>query len=187
MSETPLSPKDQADLDAVPTTEDEAPKQRSLLELWQNVLNNVDTVVNQPIPINVALKVVSSWPFLSVQDTESYHGAYHEILRVARDDLNDVLREHPEAFGWVGEKDAAENHELYLEVLVRWHNALDTYEEEWRAGDELSHVWLAAIADARATLFSGTGFIAHLDNIGLEFSDEAFVAAVRASRGVTGE
>lgn len=181
MTETPLPPQDQADLDSIHTLPEVT--ERSLLELWDKALEPIKEVAENPIPITVAHKVVASWPFLSFQDTALYHQEYHSILGECHQVLKDLLAEHPEALGWVGEKDAEENHEHYRDVLVAWHILLDQIEADWDAEDPESHITVAAVADARAFFFSSTGFAGHLDAIGFSLANDEFLAAVEEAKG----
>lgn len=183
MTDAPLTEQDREDLDSL----ENPPAEHSLLEIWSLVLDNVSAVAKQPIPANVAAKVVASWPFLTFQETAQYHLIYHQILEELGDDLSELIRKHPEAIGWVGDDDAEHNHALYREILVTWHNQLDSYEEDWRAGDSNSHIWIAAIADTRAFIFSQMGLAGHLDAIGFQMSDGEFLEAVVESREERGE
>lgn len=171
----------------VADVETDEPTQRSVLELWSIVLGNAAAIGAEPIPINVAHKVVASWPFLSFQETQRYHEIYHHIFEGVSDLLHDVIDGDAQAFEWVGEQDAEHNHQHYLDALVQWHVRLDDYEAEWRATDPESHIWVAAIADARATLFSQTGYAGHLDSIQFQLGDDEFLEAVRAFREERGE
>lgn len=161
--------------------------ERSLLAIWSSVLSNVAEVAEQPIPINVALKVVSTWPFLSFQDTAQYHTLYHLLLGDCRDIVDQVIAEHPGATQWTGELDAENNHPLYKEILVSWHMYLDDLESAWLATAEDSHIQVAVIADTRAFFFSQVGFAGHLDSIGFKLGDDEFLEAVAKARGDEGE
>lgn len=179
---TELTQQDREDLKAIGINPDAEQTERALLEIWENVLSNVDESASGEIPINVALKVIGTWPFLSVQDTAKYHVIYHDILAEGRDRLHEVLKKHPDYKSFVGDDDAPNNHEAYLEVLVLWHNLLDGHEASWKAADEDAAVWVAAIADARGFFFSQVGLAGHLDTIGFHLDDDEFVSAVKASR-----
>ena len=183
MTEIPLTEQDKLDL-ALLAAE---PTQRSLLAVWAAVLEDIDTVAARPIPVTVASKVVASWPFLTFQETALYHQDFHQILGSLRSVLRDYLRENPDATSFVGDEDAQENHKIYLDVLVDWHMALDSLEENWRAEHPHSHIRVAAIADARAFFFAQTGLAGHLDAIGFSLSNDEFLDAVRAVREVQGE
>lgn len=185
MTETPLTPQDIADLEAIENGEE--PQPRSLLEVWEATLANVDASAAEPISIHVATKVVASWPFLDFKDTARYHDLYHNTLIELRWKLHDLLVEHPEAKSWTGDEDAEHNHGHYLDLLVAWHIALDDIEKNWRANDEDAAVWVAVVADVRAFFFSQMGLAGHLDAIGFSLSDDEFLDAVRKAREEQGE
>ena len=175
-----LTQQDRDDLRAIGIEPDAAnePTPRSLLESWEAVLGNIERSADGEIPINVALKVIGTWPFLSIADTAVYHRVYHDILLEGRDRFASALRKHPEAKSFVGDDDAANNHEVYLEILVLWHTMLDGFEASWKATDQDAAVWVAAIADARGFFFSRDGLAGHLDVIGFRVEDDEFVDAV---------
>lgn len=184
-TERPLSTKDQADLDSIPVAEEgEEPTERSVLELWAHVLDNIEAVAAQPVSLGVAHAIIGHWPFLTFQDTGRYHELYHELLLEERDVLLELLLEHPEYKGWVGDKDAEENHQLYVDALVGWHNVLEQRESDWTPDMPDAHIVPAIIADARAFFFSSNGFAGHLDSIGFSLSNDEFMDAVKASREV---
>lgn len=188
MSETPLSQQDQADLDSLGIQLEDAEPKRSLLEVWRELLGKgVDEAADEPIPVYVAAKVVASWPFLTFQETAKYHQFYHSLIRELRVYVNEIIDEHPDALGFVGDDDAEHNHVFYRDILVAWHNHLDTYEQEWRAEDPVSHIWAAVIPDVRAFLFSSVGLAGHLDSIGFVMADDEFLDAVKQSREEQGE
>lgn len=177
----PISQQDVADLEAM-YAEGEDITQRSLFEVWRELLSNVDKVAGEPIPMVVAHKVVNSWPKLTYQDTARYHAVYHEFLNTLKAPLEAVIAAHPEVLDRSGTEDGELNHEHYLNLLVTWHLGFEKLEQEWRAGDGDSHIQLAAQIDARSFVFSATGFAGHLDAIQFQVSDEEFMAAVEAAK-----
>ena len=160
---------------------------RSLLVVWNELLNDIETVRLEPIPVNVASKIVASWPFLTFQDTAIYHELYHDLLMELREVLRECIQKNPDALDFTGDDDAAENHTLYRDILVDWHILLDQKEAEWRAADPQSHIQMPIIADARAFCFAQTGLAGHLDSIGFTLTDNEFLTAVNEKREVQGE
>gem|GEM_PF-3914430 len=180
-----LTEQDKSDLAqmGIEVPEDEVVPQHSLLFIWRDLLSHVPKSAAEPIPMVVAHKVVNSWPKLTYQDTAKYHVLYHQFLQQAADLVDEAIAKRPEAIDFVGEDDLTENGKTYLDLLVQWHLALDRFEHtEWRAEDEDSHIKLAAVIDARATLFSDTGLTGHLDAIHFRVTDEEFLAAVEAAK-----
>src|SRR5690606_125723 len=119
----PLSEQDERDL-AMLDPDNEATK-RCLLELWNEVLSNVEAIAEQPIPVQVSAKIVATWPQMTWQDTAIYHQRYHQMLIELRETLRGAIRQHPGCTDHVGPDDAAENHDIYKDVLVAWHLTLD--------------------------------------------------------------
>ena len=181
-----LSAQDKADLAALGVPAEEV-TERTLLVLWADVLSNAEANADEPIPVGVASKTVASWPFLTFQETAIYHRLYHQVLGECYVELQEVIRDNPDALGWTGHDDGRENHKLYRELLVRWHMILDDHESAWRAEDEDSHIWVAVIADARAFFFSQMGLAGHLDVIGFSLTDGEFMDALQRAREEIGE
>lgn len=187
MSEQPLPLSEQDERDLAMLDPDNEAMKRCLLELWNEVLSNVEAIAEQPIPVQVAAKIVATWPQMTWQDTAIYHQRYHQMLLELREILREAIRQHPGCTDHVGPDDATENHDIYKDVLVAWHLALDTYEADWRAEHPESHIQAAVIADARAFFFAQTGLAGHLDSIGFSLTDGEFLAAVEAVKEETGE
>jgi hypothetical protein len=185
MSEPTLTPQDQADLDSLGITlEGSEPEQpRCLLEVWRHLLSSAKTIGTEPIPVGVALKVVSTWPWLTFQETARYHELYHVVVSELGEALDLLLAEHPDALGWTGEQDAEHNHELYREILVTWHLKLDTLEAAWRAEDDESHIWVAVIPAVRSLIFARDGLAGHLDSIGFSLTNDEFIVALQEAKG----
>jgi hypothetical protein len=183
MTEPTLSAQDVKDLESMGISADaEEAQPRSLLEVWDEVLSNVLPSSETPIPMQVAHKVVRSWPFLSYQDTAVYHNLYHRYLLALIPPLKKVIAENPVALTYHGEEDGAQNHKHYVDLLVQWHLGFDQVEEAWRASDPESHIVLAAVVDARAMVFGHTGLVGHFDAIGFHVSDEEFAAALESAK-----
>lgn len=186
-----LTESDRQDLEAMgidPDTGEAAePTRRTLLEIWQEVLANVEKSKATAIPMNVAHKVVASWPKLSYQDTVRYHELYHDHLLELREVLNDLIARDPAALSFTGEgEDLEANGHHYQDLLVSWNLVLEHAEMEWRAEQEDSHIRVAAIVDARHFFFASDGLTGHLDSIGFQLSDEDFMAALQAARAEEG-
>lgn len=192
MTEPKLTEQDFADLEALGAKpEDVTP--RTILEIWREVLSNIEVSRAQPIPGVVAHKVVSTWPKLSYQDTVEYYEQYHDILVELREVLHDLLAEHPDALQFTGitadgqPEDLVENSKHYQDLLVSWNLVLEKHELDWRAGAPDSHISIAALIDAREFFFARTGLTGHLDTIGFQLSDEDFMAALEAARAAQNE
>jgi len=167
--EVELSAQDIADLASLGSTES---KPRTLLEVWSNVLKNIEPSRDQKhIAPTIANKIVSSWPKMSFQDVRNYHLKYHALLIELRDILENLIEKNPDALENT-ENEAVDNRDLYIELVSRWHEQVAQWERDWTVDDADSHVQLAAIADA-ASFFTGpSGLAAHFSDIGLSFTDD---------------
>lgn len=161
--------------------------QHSLLRIWSEVLSNIETVRDQPIPIGVAGHVVAAWPKLSFQDTERYHSYYHQWLLDCRSFLEKKIEEHPEAVERMEDTDAKENAGLYFELIVEWNVFLDSLEMQWRAEHPESHIQYAALVDVRRMLFSRDGFAGHLEARKVKVDQDAVAEAIALAREEQGE
>lgn len=179
-----LSDQDRTDLKNMgidPGAED-APAERSLLTIWDEILKAGRRVGSDPIPMFVAAKVVASWPKLSYQDTVRYHELYHELLGTLHAALVEVIRTNPDAVNFVGLADAEENRELYIGLLVEWNLLLDDFEQNWSAASSQSHIEVAAVVDVRGFVFSDTGLAGHLGAIGFQLEDGEFFERLNAAK-----
>jgi hypothetical protein len=183
MSKNPVEPTDgsltEQDLKDIEGLQNaNAPITHTLLEMWRDVLSNIEGSAAEKVSPVIALKLVSSWPKLSFQEVPVYHKAYHEILMEGRNILDEVIRKHPGAFKNVAEvgtefSDAIANREAYIDILFEWQLLTLQLEAEWDASKDDSHIQLAAMVDA-AALFSGEqGLIQHLSQpqINFQFTD----------------
>lgn len=185
-----LSEQDKIDLrilNAEPEPEpeqDSSESERSLLELWAEVLKSVEASRDSKVPMAVAHSIVTSWPKLNYRDIPEYHRLYHDFLIQARDILTTTVREHPEALEFHGEEDGSENANLYLHLLVQWNILFEDIAEEWNPTDDNADVVVAALVEARNTVLGRLGMAGHLDNIGfqVEGSISDHIDAAKAER-----
>lgn len=171
------------DLTEGPWSED-APQEEghSLLRIWSEVLSNVERARDEGVNMSVAGRIVSSWPQISFQETAIYHNMYHEILLELRELLIKTIRDNPGAIDHMEKADMELNHKLYEQLVIDWNILLDEYELEWNAQDEDSHIWYAAIVDARVFLFNREGFAGHLESRGFTLDSDEIFEAIRAAR-----
>lgn len=155
---------------------------RSLLEVWRELLSNIEQVRAAPIPVLIAHKTVTTWPKLSYQDTAVYHDMYHGILLSVRDVLDKEISEHENCLQWVGTEDLEHNGKIYKALLIQWNLMFDDLERTWRAEDPLSHIQVVAMVEARAFVFTDTGMVGHLGTLGFEWSNEDFMNALEQAR-----
>ena len=172
-----LSDKDIEDLNLLDAIGQ--PIDHTLLYVWREVLSNIEKIREERVSPVIANKIVSSWPKLAYQDVPAYHELYHGYLTEYRDTLDEVIKEFPGCFKHtapVGEEgsDAIENRAAYLELLFRWHSLNISFEHEWDAAADDSHVSIAAIADAAAFTIGPSGLTQHLaqPQVAFQWTDE---------------
>src|SRR6478609_7165224 len=101
MADEQLTDQDREDLNMLGLDPD-GEVDHTLLEIWRNVLGNIESQKSERIHPQTAQKVVSAWPKLSFQDTPLYHERYFAILKEFRDILDFVIQEHPGCLKNVG-------------------------------------------------------------------------------------
>ena len=145
--------------------------QRTLLEVWSHVMDNIEASEARGVPLELAAKVLSTYPMLKPQDLGKYQQSYHDRLRQMRDALRAEIATDPECFKHTA-TDAVDNRHHYLNLLVAWNVVAGTWERNWNYADRNSHIQFAAILDAHSFVLGGEGLIAHLSAIGFEFTEE---------------
>lgn len=185
-----LSAEDREDLAFLQAAD--APIDHTLLEIWRNVLGNLEASLVEKVAPTIALKIVSSWPKMDFQDVQPYHERYHEILLIARDSLDAVIRSHPNCLKNVDDvgsasSDAVANRSAYVELLFEWQFMFMRLEHDWDSTAATAAIEVAAIADAAAFLVSDRGLIQHLGQVqvGFQFSpddQDALQARLQAAR-----
>ena len=143
----------------------------TVLEVWSNILANVEAVEKEHLPMQVASRLVNTYPGLVFQRLPEYVTMYSNCLREARDILTAVIESEPEALKRV-EADGVDNHHLYLQMLVSWQQLQQEWENGWDCTAEDSAYSFAAIADAATFLLGNNGLISHLDSNKFETSEE---------------
>lgn len=170
-----LTEQDKLDLSSIGFDvegEEEAPvQQHTLLEIWAEILSNIDTARVEHIDPAEATRVLRKWGFLKMQEVGAYRKQYFDHLSGLRDVLTDLIAEHPKAL-LNTENDAEANHDLYLTLLLNWQLEAQAWSLEWDYADEDSHIVLAGLADAQEFVLGAQGLIAHLDHIGFDLTEE---------------
>ena len=169
----PLTAQDEVDLALLG---DEKGERRTLLEAWQNVLQDIEQSQAEHISPQVAMKVVASWSQLKFPDVPVYWNLYHENLVKLRTILDEVIERHPDCFKNTepeGEhSDATGNHAAYLDLLFSWQLEVARWERLWDVTSPDAGASIAAIADASNFYLSQTGLIAHLEQIQFDLTAE---------------
>src|SRR6187551_91744 len=98
MSETPLTPEQQAELaEGIERLQNETPHMLTVLKLWTVMLHQLDADEKMRLAPAVARKVTLSWTNLTIQEVPEYFDWYHKYLREAQEVLNGVIALDPEA------------------------------------------------------------------------------------------
>ena len=142
------------------------PLQHTLLEMWTEILSNLETEAASKVSPQVALGVLGKWAFLEAKDVTRYQNLYFERLSDYRDILHKVVEANPGCLLRV-EKDAEENRDLYIEIVGRWQGYQAQVEELWAIDNEDAMVELAAFADAANFMISAVGLVGHLEQLGI--------------------
>lgn len=169
-----LSDLDRADLEMLGTTDEPTipePEKHTLLEVWREILSNIESAEGERIGIAFTISTLSHWPQLTAADMPAYLSEYSALLKEARNILHVEIDLDPEALKRT-EKDAEENHEHYLNLLLQWQQLSISWERAWDVLDPAAIIKAAAISDAHKFILGGQGLVAHLDNIRFVFTDE---------------
>lgn len=172
-----LTPEDEAAIIASLTEGDTPTLSHTVLEIWSEILSNLETEEKSRTSPVVATRIVRSWPGMQYRDIPRYWELYYTLMREMRDALMAVIRSDEDCFSHV-EDDAEENRDLYLEVLFQWSDIVGQWEENWdlQSEDAVAHV--AAIADCGAFFIGEQGLAAHLsqEQVGFRYTEEDRVA-----------
>ena len=149
----------------------------TLLEIWRNILSNIESAREERIPPVIANRVVTAYPKIEYHMVPQYWDTYYDLLTEMRDILDDVIASDNEAFDRV-EDDAILNRDLYVEVLFGWSDKINQWEEEWDTMSPNAAVELAAIADVSSVIVGETGLTENLSQlqIGFSFDDSDRIA-----------
>ena len=143
----------------------------TILEIWQEVLSNIEDNEHEHISPRYANSIVSNWPRITFQEVSGYTRMYFSFLKGLRNILTEEIAKEPQALERV-ENDAEENRAHYLELLGAWQEQIERWELEWDSDSPLSHVGLAALADATSFFVGAQGLVEHLSQINFQFTDE---------------
>ena len=150
---------------------------RTLLATWKELLSNIEASRDEPISFQLALRVISNWPKISVQEVEEYFDIYHELLLEMRSVFEGVLAAHPKAIKRV-EDDGEVNRDVYIEILTEWQKTALGWELDWEVSSPNAHIVMGAMVDATGFFLGQKGLVAHFDNIGRRFEEADSVALV---------
>ena len=175
--EVELSEKDEIDLKLMEAVDQ--PLDTTVLNVWVQVLSNIEEQEKERILPGYSQNLVQRWPFMTYQDVPTYWALFHGYLKVYREHLTEIVRRHPEALENYGkeagdpESDAIANRDIYVELMFQWNLTTAKLEAEWDASTADSHCRIAAMAEAQAFVTGGTGIMQALvqPQVGFEWRD----------------
>ena len=174
-----LSEQDQADLASLT----EEPLDRTVLEIWEEVLSNIETMEREKIEPGYASMIVGRWPKLEYRQIADFYALFMSYLRLYREALHEQIRLHPDAktnIAPVGDEksDAIANREIYKELMFQWNLVTARVEHVWDSNDPLAGEKIAAMAEAQNFVTGGQGMMQALTGpqVGFEWTDEDQIA-----------
>ena len=166
-----MTAKDELDIQDFLSDVAETPTSRTVLEVWQHLLSNIEKSAEEKVSIHTANRLIMSWPQMKFSDLPKYHKRYHEILLEMRAVVTDQIEKNPDALKNV-EDDAEANHDIYVEIIYLWQAVILKLEHNWDANDPDCAIEIAAIADAASMVIGNQGLVEHLSQIKLVFDEE---------------
>jgi len=171
MTENTLTEQDIADLESLAAESEN----HTLLEVWREILSNIDEARKEKITPTEAVRIVTAWRHLSVQDVAVYQPLYYDRLDEMRQVLLVEIESDPAALKNT-ENDAEDNHHHYLNLLLQWQLLAQSWGADWDVSSPTSHIDLAAFAEAQNFVLGERGLIGQLEAIGFDFTDEESTA-----------
>ena len=171
---------DFADLIAAEEQQEQVePKKHTLLEVWTEILSNIEDSEDRPVSTGDAVKLLRSWPGLTYQDIPAYIAGYHSNLKQLRAILLSEYENDKNAFKFV-EDDATRNKTHYLNLLANWQIQVSLWEQGWNPAQNDAAIWAAAFNDAANFVIGQSGLVAHLDSINFEYTEDDAAAVQEA-------
>jgi hypothetical protein len=174
MSNTTNKPKEAVqepveDLDAfgIPQDQKVKPLPHTVLEAWRTIFDSVLNEKDQHVSLDLAFRILRTWPLFKTTDIRPYLERYYEILQNLGLHLEDIILENPGCLEYLGEvgaqdSDAVANHDLYIEAIYRWSFELMKLELKWLPELDDAAIEMAVIADVAAFSTGPEGLIQHL-------------------------
>lgn len=148
-----------------------APQEHTLLEVWREVLSNIEVMEKNKLSMREAGALLQQFPFLIMFDLRRYPAIYWAKMKEMRAIVLAEIESDPEALTKV-ETDAVDNKHHYLNILVGWQRLVRQWEDAWDVTQLRADMEFIAIAQIHNFFLSQTGLVAHLSEIEMEFSQE---------------
>lgn len=163
---------DIADFEQMVAEQDAGPH-RVLLETWREVLKPAETEALKKVTPSNAVRIVQQYPQIKVQEMETFHKEYFAGLQQLRDILHMEIESDPRCLTYESVEDDRDlNGYHYKNLLLLWQQAIQQWELDWDCTDPNAHIGIAVISEVHKMFFSQTGIVAHLDQIGFQFSED---------------
>ena len=159
-----------ADLPEEPADKEPAPM-HTLLQIWKEILSNIEAAETEPIDIQIAGRIVHNYPMIKVQEVSKYMALYSALLIEMRDILLAEIDSDEKCLSRI-EDDAEGNRHHYLNLLIDWQRLARQWEIKWDSNSPLAHIEMAAISDASTFVLGQKGLVAHLDEIKFRWTAE---------------
>lgn len=167
-----LSVQDELDLKSLDIeAELEAPT-RTLLEIWSFIFDGAEASRDDRIAPLEALKLITAWPKLALDQVPQYFEYYYSYLGRYRKALAALIKEDPSTLKNT-KKDAEDNREVYLELIHQWQRIPIEIENGWDITHTEAYIQIAAMSMAGNFIFSPhEGIINHFAQIDFQLTPE---------------
>lgn len=162
------------DISSIPTPNEPA-KYRTLLEIWGVILEPAvgGEMREEPISPQWATKMVTTYPGIGFKQVTPIHYGVFALAAELAGILKEEVASDDECLKKASaEEDAEENAGHYRSLLAGWQIHLLLKELEWNPEDDDAAVQLAVLSEVQQMFLGQTGLVAHLDNIGFEFTED---------------
>lgn len=177
--ETIEAPAEKLDAFGIPEDQKIQPLPNTVLAAWRSIYDDVLNEKDQRVSLDLAFRILRSWPLLKTADLRPFLERYYEILERLGQHLEDIILENPgclERLGPVGseESDGVGNHDIYIEVIYRWSLELMRLELLWKPELNDAAIEMGVIADVAAFATGPESLIQHLGSpqVGFRWSEE---------------
>lgn len=167
-----LTEKDEADLEQL-WKDGEMPNFHPLLKVWREVLAPARALKgSEKVTPNYAAKMAHTYADVHIRDARRIQQLYYDKLLVLADILDYEISTDDECLNvTTPAEDIEQNTHHYKNLLRDWQLAFLSWELEWDCETEDAAIQLAAISEVHKMIFGDMGIIAHLDQIGFEFTE----------------
>lgn len=143
---------------------------RTLLQVWSEMLSNIEKSAAEKVTPQMAMRVSGSWKELKINEVPAYFKMYHEYLLEMRAAFSAEVETDPKCFKKIKD-DGEKNREHYLTIILQWQLVSLQWDIDWDIKAKDAHVRLAAMADASNFFMGDEGLLSYLKFIDFEYSE----------------